>query len=81
MQHRVKAGLVIPSAGVPIPAEHEAKGAVVERAIEAALRESEASGVSGSAVRPLCWGLVYGSCVMLFCVLIPFPCMCMALTA
>ena len=58
-------GLVILSAGVPIPAEHEAKGAVVERAIEAALREAEASGVSGSAVRPytgVCYPEVVACC-------------------
>lgn len=34
----------------------------MERAIEAALQESEASGVSGSAVRPSYQGLVSGSC-------------------
>ncbi|KAK9831350.1 hypothetical protein WJX81_004644 [Elliptochloris bilobata] len=38
--------------GVPIPAEHEAQGAAIERAIKAALGEAESSGVSGSDVTP-----------------------------
>jgi pseudouridine-5'-phosphate glycosidase len=38
-------------AGVPIPAEHEAEGAAVERAIGAALRDADVAGVSGAAVR------------------------------
>jgi hypothetical protein len=55
----VMAGLV--AAGVPIPAEHEAEGAEVERAIGAALRDADAAGVSGAAVRPRTMARLAGS--------------------
>ena len=39
-------------AGVPVPAEHAAAGAVVEEATQVALREAAEQGVAGAAVTP-----------------------------
>lgn len=46
---RLGSGQVI---AVPIPAEHEAAGAVVQAAVETALGEAAERGVSGNATTP-----------------------------
>lgn len=42
-------GMVV---AVPVPREHEAEGAAIEAATQAALREAEASGIRGALITP-----------------------------